>query len=278
MKDETLSKHELKDQGQFIDVKLTKRRVQRPKREWNPSKDGFTSKTIGTPRDLDEVRKMLGLPKKRVFRGPKKSNKKNNAIVNLLPKGFLKQATPDMSIDLTNIDDLSYVAKIFVGSDKQGLDVVYDTGSDYLVIQANDCTDCLSDLFNQDTSTTYKVVDATEQTQTYGSAEVTGIIASDTTAFDDAWALKADDFNFFLAKSQYGIDDAFDGIFGMARNANAAQMADGFVNGPLLMHKLKEDGTIANNIFSFYLTLNPDQSSVQIGGIDTSKIMSGKSM
>ena len=45
-----------------------------------------------------------------------------------------KSTTPEMSIDLTNLDDLSYQASIFIGSDKQALDVIYDTGSDFLVV------------------------------------------------------------------------------------------------------------------------------------------------
>jgi hypothetical protein len=55
-------------------------------------------------------------------------------------------------------------------------------------------------------------------------------------AFDTDWTLKADGFNFFLAKTQYGIDEDFDGIFGMSRPASASQIEDGFTNGPLLMH------------------------------------------
>jgi Eukaryotic aspartyl protease len=69
-----------------------------------------------------------------------------------------------LSIDLTNLDDLTYVAKVYVGSDKQGLDVVYDTGSDYLVLQSSTCSTCVSDKFNPSTSTTYAVVDPTTKT------------------------------------------------------------------------------------------------------------------
>ena len=83
-----------------------------------------------------------------------------------------------------------------------------------------------------------------------------------------------DNFNFFLAKTQRGIGSNFDGILGMSRPYTTST----FTNGPLLMHKLKEAGAIANNIFAFYLTNNPEQSSVQIGGYDPAKIMSGASI
>ena len=53
---------------------------------------------------------------------------------------------------------------------------------------------------------------------------------------------------------------------------------DTFTNGPLFMHKLIEVGAIQSNIFAFYLTNNPAQSSVQIGGYDTAKIKAGASV
>ena len=56
------------------------------------------------------------------------------------------------------------MAKIYIGSNKQGLDVIYDTGSDYLVVQADDCSSCISDKFIPSQSTTYEVIDASTKT------------------------------------------------------------------------------------------------------------------
>jgi hypothetical protein len=75
-----------------------------------------------------------------------------------------RRAAPDLNIDLSNMDDLSYVAKIYIGSNKQGLDVIYDTGSDYLVVQADDCSNCVSDKFIPSQSTTYEVIDSSTKT------------------------------------------------------------------------------------------------------------------
>jgi len=88
-------------------------------------------------------------------------------VINILPKeiqAFFTKKTVDLSIDLLNLNDLSYQAKVYVGSDKQGLDVIYDTGSDYLVLQASDCSTCESDKFDSATSTTYAVVDGSTKT------------------------------------------------------------------------------------------------------------------
>ena len=107
-------------------------------------------------RDLEDVRVKLGLPKV-----TKPANWPTDSLQDLfksLPADMqaqlmemvqkFKRATPDLNIDLSNMNDLSYVAKLYIGSNKQGLDVIYDTGSDYLVIQADTCDNCVSDRFN----------------------------------------------------------------------------------------------------------------------------------
>jgi hypothetical protein len=118
------------------------------------------------------VRVKLGLPKV-----PKPTHWETETLQNLfklLPADMqtqllekvkqFRRAAPDLSIDLSNMDDLSYVAKIYIGSNKQGLDVIYDTGSDYLVVQADDCSNCVSDKFIPSQSTTYEVIDASTKT------------------------------------------------------------------------------------------------------------------
>lgn len=52
--------------------------------------------------------------------------------------------------------------------------------------------------------------------------------------------------------------------------------ASGFVNGDLLMHYLKDQSAIASNVVGFYMTTFAYQSSVDIGGLDTSKYRAGQ--
>lgn len=45
--------------------------------------------------------------------------------------------------DLKNNRNISYVGQVSIGNG-QKIDVVFDTGSDWLVVEAKSCTDCLS--------------------------------------------------------------------------------------------------------------------------------------
>lgn len=63
-------------------------------------------------------------------------------VQNLFIKDNLSLATL-----LRNTNDMFYVGDVFVGSNKQNMSVIFDTGSDYLVIEDSTCTDCVSKRF-----------------------------------------------------------------------------------------------------------------------------------
>jgi len=48
---------------------------------------------------------------------------------------------------LRNSEDLFYVGDVFVGSNQQNMSVIFDTGSDYLVIEDSSCSNCVSKRF-----------------------------------------------------------------------------------------------------------------------------------
>jgi hypothetical protein len=45
------------------------------------------------------------------------------------------RGAPTITTNLANNLDFSYMASIYVGSNAQNLSVIYDTGSDYLVVE-----------------------------------------------------------------------------------------------------------------------------------------------
>jgi len=51
--------------------------------------------------------------------------------------------------------------------------------------------------------------------------------------------------------------------------------AGSFVNGPLMMHYLKNQSVITQNIFGFYIANSSEQSSMTIGGYNAAKIKPG---
>lgn len=110
-----------------------------------------------------------------------------------------------MTTNLANINNLLYIGNIYVGSDQQVMKVVFDTGSDWLVLEDKDCSNCLSTRFNSSTSTSFVVNDTTISSRKYGSASLTGFVGNDTVSLDPTATIKATTFPFFLAKTQTGI-------------------------------------------------------------------------
>jgi hypothetical protein len=64
----------------------------------------------------------------------------------------------DVSIDLTNYANYQYTGPLWMGSNRQRVDVIYDTGSDWLVLDTDFCTDCHLPVFKTKKSSTYNVV------------------------------------------------------------------------------------------------------------------------
>lgn len=57
---------------------------------------------------------------------------------------------------VTNYFDLFYVGDIFMGSDKQDLNVIWDTGSNWLMMETDKCSNCIGDTFDTTSSQTYQ--------------------------------------------------------------------------------------------------------------------------
>lgn len=61
---------------------------------------------------------------------------------------------------LHNYYDFSYTGPIYVGSPiAQEMEVVYDTGSDWLTVESNDCKICEGNSFYHDRSNSFKFLE-----------------------------------------------------------------------------------------------------------------------
>ncbi len=101
-------------------------------------------------------------------------------------KKYILGANPAWTTNLANMENLVYMGNIYMGSQKQQLKLIFDTGSDWLVLLDKDCTNCVSTKFNSLNSTTFAVDSTTSKTLKYGSAQVTGYTGIDTTSLDSA--------------------------------------------------------------------------------------------
>jgi len=62
------------------------------------------------------------------------------------------------------------------------MNVIYDTGSDWLTIETDFCTNCIAPVFNTSASSTYTNKSSSIFSLKYGSASLTGYSALDTVA------------------------------------------------------------------------------------------------
>lgn len=75
---------------------------------------------------------------------------------------------------LNNAFDYSYSGPVYIGSKGQYLEVVYDTGSDWLCIESSECEAGKGPKFESKESTSFKRVGSKDSLREYGSATLKG--------------------------------------------------------------------------------------------------------
>ena len=159
-----------------------------------------------------------------------------------------------------------WTGEIFMGKITK-MDVVYDTGSDWLVVEGSECSNCEGNTYDiQPSLDSGEAVAITETSskREYGSTSFTGKEYSDTVCI--LFTACVTDFKFFLVESQKGIEEPIDGIMGMARNKPFhVQPESGNNSGPLYVDHLYKAGFIGEDKFSFYFTEPGKLSWVDLG-------------
>ena len=76
-------------------------------------------------------------------------------------------------VKLTNFEDYAYTAPILMGSDNQPMEVVWDTGSDWLTVEGDFCSQCQGNTYWNGASTTFEFLEETQSVDLeYGSASL----------------------------------------------------------------------------------------------------------
>ena len=138
----------------------------------------------------------------------------------------------------------------------QPIDLSYDTGSDWLVVESSSCQNCLGNPYNprfslgdpQQVSPYYEI-------RVYGQSELEGYEYSDTVCFNKNRSTCVEDFKFFLVEYQKeDLTPNSDGILGLSRNHPIYTIQDSEnTTGPLFTEAAVSAGIISSNKFSFYL-------------------------
>lgn len=126
---------------------------------------------------------------------------------------ILKQST----VNLYNNYNLAYILSIYMGSGSSQVDVIFDTGSDWLVVAASTCSCTGGRTFDQSSSTSYQILSDSSTNLKYGSADLYAYKSSDKVYLDQLQTKGIDAFEFMLVSSGTGIDP-FSGIIGFGRN------------------------------------------------------------
>ena len=142
--------------------------------------------------------------------------------------------------------EFQFTGPVIIGSEQDTIDVIYDTGSDWLAVDTDVCASCFDPVFNSADSTSF-VNTTTPHNLLYGSAELDGHLVSDHTYLSHP-DLGVDDFPFIAVWQQVGISEDFDGILGLSR-----QQSGEYENGDLFVQYAKDSGAITKEMVSFYM-------------------------
>lgn len=82
------------------------------------------------------------------------------------------------------------------------MNVVFDTGSDWLVVKASSCLTCTGTNFDNASSSTYVQLSTVESSHLYGSASLYGYNASDNVYLDSSATIGVTSFPWFIITEQ----------------------------------------------------------------------------
>jgi len=177
--------------------------------------------------------------------------------------------TSNNSANLSNIFNIHYNVKLYIGNPKKEFRLILDTGSNWLWVGSSSCKNCyrlgIADLYQCSASQTCHENQDTSVDIQYGIGYVSGYVTKDSVALDPEGSLVVDDQEFLQVKTIQDIEQLKgEGILGIGKKA--------FIPGTYMtfIENLKKQGKIKNNMYSLYLLGNECQedSKMMIGGYD----------
>lgn len=210
---------------------------------------------------------------KRMAEGP--SKRKTKRVEKIEPfdiHQLRKRQTAGTGQDsLDNADDVLYFGAIQVGTPPQDTTADFDTGSSDLVVPIEICQDdqgvaCGGPVFTRTASSTFRLSNSPFQIQYADQSGAQGAIAEDSVTVA---GLTVDKQAFGAVNLEFG---GFSrpgnnaGLLGLGFPDNAVSQQTPFFNN------LAEQGKLASNLFSFFMTRNNQSGSeLCLGCMDTSK-------
>ena len=153
----------------------------------------------------------------------------------------------DTDYSLFNYSDFYYVGNLYMGDGLNQLRVIWDTGSEWLVITSYLCETCSSWYdydYSGEASWTRLTTELDERN--YGSVSTQGFYATDTVCLGENSSACVEDFDIFMITWQEGMPSYAGAISGLATDSDNTP-------GPNLIKSLRSSGVITEATFSFYL-------------------------
>jgi len=160
-----------------------------------------------------------------------------------------------------------------MGSSRQPMNVVWDTGSDWLVMELEECETCKAPKYDPSQNPdSYKPIPGTEVVRDYGSTSTEGFLATDKVCLpefnketDEMGCIEG--FKLFMINWQKGMDE-IDGILGLMSNSknpitDAPYPENGY--GALFVPALYDAKVISDNVFGFSMTDTKGDSFLDLG-------------
>lgn len=108
--------------------------------------------------------------------------------------------------------------KLFMGTSAEEFDVIYDTGSDWVVVEGSQCRNCQGNTYNPLSSSSSKNLGKGVSVRAYGSAVLYGTEYTDKVCVNK-FSGCVNNFEYFLiTTNQTGLAEPFDGLVGLSRN------------------------------------------------------------
>ena len=141
-----------------------------------------------------------------------------------------------------------FLGEMRMGLESKILDLVFDTGSDWLVVPDMDCVNCDGQKFDNSES---EVVDAELSERLYGSAALLGSTYRTKVCLGSSSSSCVQDFEYYSFVEQTGINSPLEGILGMSQNHQMMLSTQEMEVGPLFADKLHKQGNVPTASFSF---------------------------
>lgn len=136
-----------------------------------------------------------------------------------------------------------------MGSQRQEVEVVWDTGSRELVVNDSSCDETCDNLvYNSELSDDFRILDDEDlDERVYGSTYVAGFTVFDTVCLLDNPETCVSDFQYFANVYVEGMEGIY-GIVGMATGFDQSEAGE----GKALIPEMYKAGVISEPVFGWY--------------------------